>query len=120
MSDTIENKKLINNLKSIIRSIIVCPVVWFGTFGNNQICLNFTIFFSFCTGIVLLGYLLSREKIIEDIKEHGYSNDFLNAFAVLVPASFLIADGWIFTGLLWFICWCVGHSIKTEVKKIND
>lgn len=112
--------KTINNIKSTIKLLVVSPVVWFGTFGENQICLNFTIFFSIFVGIIMVGYIIAKEKVKEGLENSDMSNDFLNALTYLVPSSFLIADGWIVTGLIWFLCWAMSHSIRTEIKKESN
>lgn len=113
------NEKLVNNLKTIFITIIASTVIWFGTFGCNQICLNFSIFFSIFAGIVLTGLIISKETVIQNLKKENLSNDFLHALKWLIPSSIFIASGWIFTGLLWFLCWCVEIGVRKEVKN-ND
>jgi len=114
------NKKTINNITSVIRLLVVSPIVWFGTVGGNQICLNFTIFFSIFIGIVLIGFIIGKDKIKEDFRESEMSNEFLNTLNYLIPSSFLIADGWIITGLIWVLCWAVNSSVRSEIKKESN
>ena len=109
--------KKIRNFQDILKIIIVTPIVWFGTFGNNQICLNLTIFFSIFVGIVFFSYVFHKEKILEQTEINDYSNDFLNCFSWLMPTAILISYGWIMTGLLWFLCWCLNISIRKELKR---
>ena len=107
--------KMISNTKQILKILVISPIVWFGTFGDNQICLNFTIFFSIFAGIVLCAYILGKEKLEDSLTKEELSNDFLNAFSWLIPASLLIADGWIITGMIWFLCWLFSISIRKVV-----
>lgn len=109
-------KKLVLNLKEILRMLFTIPIVWFGTFGNNQICMNFTIFLTIFVGVLFFGYIVAKEKIIEEMEEDDLSNDFLHAFCWLIPASFLIADGWVILGCIWFFCWCLRSSYRSEIK----
>jgi hypothetical protein len=113
------DEKLVNNLKTIFVTIITSTVIWFGTFGGNQICLNFSIFFSIFVGIVLVGFIISTETVIQSLTKENLSNDFLHTLKWLTPSSIFIASGWIFIGLLWFLCWCVELGIRKKVKN-ND
>lgn len=116
----IKNLTLINNTKEVIKILTISPIVWFGTFGDNQICLNFTIFFSIFIGIILTAFIIAKDKIKEDLNKSNLSNDFLNALVYLIPASLLIADGWVMTGLVWFLCWAMSNSTRSEIKKENN
>lgn len=116
----IKNLTLINNTKEVIKILTISPIVWFGTFGDNQICLNFTIFFSIFIGIILTGFIIAKDKVKEDLNKSNLSNDFLNALVYLIPASLLIADGWVMTGLVWFLCWAMSNSTRSEIKKENN
>lgn len=116
----IKNLALINNTKEVIKILTISPIVWFGTFGDNQICLNFTIFFSIFIGIILTAFIIAKDKIKEDLNKSNLSNDFLNALVYLIPASLLIANGWVMTGLVWFLCWAMSNSTRSEIKKENN
>jgi hypothetical protein len=116
----IKNLTLINNTKEVIKILTISPIAWFGTFGDNQICLNFTIFFSIFIGIILTAFIIAKDKIKEDLNKSNLSNDFLNALVYLIPASLLIADGWVMTGLVWFLCWAMSNSTRSEIKKENN
>jgi hypothetical protein len=118
--DMKSNKKLVNNTKQVFKLLIISPIVWFGTFGENQICLNFTVFFSIFVGIILTAFIIAKDKIKEDMNKSELSNDFLNALVYLIPASLLIADGWIITGLIWFLCWAMSNSTRSEIKKEDN
>lgn len=112
-----DKDKLVQNLKEILRIIVISPIVWFGTFGNNQICMNITIFFTIFVSILFIGFVIAKDKIIEELDPEYFSNDFLHAFCWLIPATLLIASGWILLGCIWFFCWCLRSSYRSEIRK---
>lgn len=111
---------MIPNIKSILKIIILTPIVWFATFGDNNICINFVYFFNFYICLLLFGYLTAFETICKNLTKKDISNDTLNLLVWLIPACLLIADGWLISGILWFTAWAIISQKNKELPEENN
>jgi uncharacterized membrane protein YciS (DUF1049 family) len=114
--------------KPLLRLFVITPVIWFGTFGDNQICSNFIIAFNFVVGFLFCCYLFAKNYIIEAVekellKENKNNiiaeNELFLMFCWLIPAAILIADGWIFSGILWVSTWALSSVVNREFQKLE-
>lgn len=112
-------RKTIKNLSKIFQLIVVCPILWLGTFGNNDICINFIYFFNFLVSLICFGILFAKEKFLEtaDDPENYYTNEYILMASWLFPVCILVAGGWLWSGALWFFAWCLCHSLNKELKE---
>jgi hypothetical protein len=115
------SKQTIANLKTILRFIAITPIIWFATFGDNQICINFVYFFNFFVCLVLFGFLGAFDKIKENLSKDDIPNEYLYFVTWMVPVCIFIADGWMTSAILWFLTWTVAKARMSEfVKEQND
>jgi hypothetical protein len=114
--------------KPLLRLFIIAPIVWFGTFGDNQICSNFIIAFNFVVGFLLCCYLFARNNVLDAVKQDILKenkksiiaeNELFLMFCWLIPAAILIADGWIFSGILWIFTWGMSSVLNKEFQKLE-
>lgn len=113
------SKKTIKNLTQILQLIFISPIIWFGTFGENEVCRNFIYFFNFLAAFICFGVLFAKEKLLETTNdpENFYKNDYLLMAAWMIPACILVAGGWIWSGVIWFFTWCCCHSLNKDLKE---
>jgi hypothetical protein len=115
------NKQTIANLKTILRFVVITPIIWFATFGDNQICINFTYFFNFFVSMVLLGFLAAFDKVKEGLTEDDIPNEYLYFVTWIIPVCLFVADGWLVSAMLWFLTWSVArHRFVQFLKEEND
>jgi hypothetical protein len=115
-----KDRQKIANLKTFLRLLVITPVIYFGTFGDNKICINFIYFFNFYVSLVLIAFLFSSEKLLENLKKDDIPNEYLYFVSWILPVVLFIADGWILSGILWFFTWSVARSKFLDFLKEND
>lgn len=113
------NRKTIKNLSRLIQLLFTCPILWFGTFGENQICQNFIIFFNVLVGILCLSIIFAKEKFLETANDpqNYYINDYILMLTWMLPACILVGGGWIWSGILWFFTWALCNHLNKELKE---
>jgi hypothetical protein len=115
------NKQTKTNLKTVLQSSVIIPVVWFATFGDNQMCINFTYFFNFFVCVILFAFLGSFDKIKKDLTKDSIPNKYLHFVAWIIPVFLFIADGWITSAIIWFLAWFFAKYRFSEfLKEQND
>lgn len=113
-------KQTITNLKTILKFLVILPIIWFGTFGEIQILTNFVYFLNFLVCVTLFGILGAFDKIKEDLTKENIPNKYLYFTTWMIPVCIFVADGWIASAVLWFITWAISNSRFSEFLKEND
>jgi hypothetical protein len=108
-------RKTIKNLSKIFQLVVVCLILWLGTFGNNEICINFIYFLNFLVSLIFFTILFAKESFLED-PENYYTNEYIVMASWLFPTCILIAGGWLWSGIFWFFTWCLCHNLNKELK----
>lgn len=113
------NKKTIKNLSRLLQLIVICPILYFGAFVENEICKNFIYLFNFIVALICFGILFAKEKFLEtaDDPQNYYTNEYVLMATWLIPSCILIAAGWIWSGILWFCAWIFCNYINKELKE---
>ena len=112
-------KTTIKNLSKIFQLVVICPIIWLGTFGDNEICKNFIYFFNFIVALICFAIIFAKEKLLEtsDDPQNYHTNEYMLMASWLFPVCILIAGGWLWSGIFWFFVWCLCNNLNKELKQ---
>jgi hypothetical protein len=115
------SKQTKTNLKRLLKSAIIIPVVGFATLGDNQICINFVYFFNFFVSVTLLGFLGVFDKVRDSLTKEDIPNEYLYFSTWIIPICLFVAGGWLASAILWFLTWSVArYRFSQFLKEEND